>query len=74
MSSAVVTAVAETKSVRSHEMTPLYAAVDPDALNELFDWDSGRDPVHVAFDYEECAVEIGRDRTITVERISKAND
>jgi len=48
-STAVIEQIAESKGVESVELTPLYRAVDPDALDALFD---DRPGGHVKFMYE----------------------
>lgn len=48
-STAVIEQIAETKGVEPVELTPLYRAVDPDALDALVD---DRSEGHVKFMYE----------------------
>lgn len=59
-SEAIVSAVAEREDVAVTEVPPLYYAIDPDALDRLFD---GRRPGEVTFEYAGYEVTVrGPDR------------
>jgi hypothetical protein len=48
--------------------TPLYEAVDPEALDRLVAADA---PVRVTFEYEGYVVEVDSGRTVTVEPVDR---
>lgn len=52
---AVVTTVAELRGTAPDALTPLSEAIDPDAVQALFEGDG--DPV-VQFEYEDCVVTV----------------
>jgi hypothetical protein len=61
VSEAVLAAVAEREGVDETELeTPLYEAIDPDALDDLFRDGRG----HVSFQYAGYVVTIDHDRNI----------
>jgi len=63
VSEAVLTAVAEREGVEETELdTPLYDAIDPDALDALFQNRRG----HVSFQYAGYLVTVDHDRNITL--------
>lgn len=61
---AVVSAVAEEANVSPLELEPLADAVDPDALNALFD---GGTAVAVEFTYHGFAVSVSGDGRVSVD-------
>lgn len=67
---AVVAAVSFASEVDERELEPLYATVDPDALNDIFgplrDGRPDRREGCVAFEYEGHEVCVGSDGTICV--------
>lgn len=71
LSSAVVEAVAEAERVDPVELTPLYTAVDPDALEALFQTQyQGREgPVHgeIRFTYQGYEVRVTADGEVDLE-------
>lgn len=71
VSQTVVSAVADLTGSEPRSLEPLYHAVDPDALNALFESDGlefDRSPSRVAFSYCGCDVEITGDGVVTIER------
>jgi hypothetical protein len=62
----VVEAVADARDIDVLELTPLYDVVDPDALNQLFDYDTASNPVpaSVHFSMEGCDVVVHRDGSV----------
>ena len=76
MSDAVVEAVAAATGRDETELEPLFDAVDPDALDDLFDRGSTarrRADVRVAFRYAGCRVAVGPDGTVAVATESGSN-
>ncbi|WP_435156978.1 HalOD1 output domain-containing protein [Haladaptatus sp. DFWS20] len=65
ITNAVVSAVAEAKGTKP--ATPLYEAIDPDALDDLYQHSSPE----VSFEYVGFRVTIHSDRTITVADLRK---
>ena len=55
----IVEEVAAVRGVESHELDPLYTAIDPDALDDLFAGPSRQG--RVAFRYEGCTVAVDSD-------------
>jgi hypothetical protein len=71
-STMTVMAVEEVSDTRMEELTPIVEAIDPDALNAVFDsWPggSGRRDVHVTFPYEGYEVTVDGDGTILLDRV-----
>lgn len=69
VSEAVVYAVAEQTGSDPSALVPLHSAVDPDALNRLFDRNQfglGGSSVQVTFTYAGCEVVISADGTVQV--------
>lgn len=62
----VIDALATTTGTDPLELDPLYEAVDPEALDKLFQDDSGAFAV-VSFEYEGHSVEVRGDGTISVD-------
>lgn len=60
----VVEAIARATGADPAAMPPIYGAVDPDALDRLFD---GPADVRVQFEYEELLVEMDSDGRILVD-------
>lgn len=67
-STAVVCAVAGTLDAQPREIDPIYDAVDPDALDAVFE-DPDRVPAVVSFGYEGFTVSVCGSGEITLERI-----
>lgn len=69
VSETVVYAVAERTGSDPRALEPLHNAVDPDALNRLFDQDPfgvDQSPARVTFTYCGCEVVISADGTVRV--------
>ena len=69
VSQTVVLAVAEATGDDAMELPPLYDAIDPDALNKLFDSDvlgADRRDGSVEFAYAGCDVTVRADGRVTV--------
>lgn len=69
VSDRVITAVADAKDMEPMELDPLYGAIDPDALDALYEQsglDRTRSPKQLKFTYCGCEVVIDNDATITV--------
>lgn len=65
VSTKVVTRVADAKGVDPTELSPLYYAIDPDALDQIFEpLQSGT--VQVQFTFAGCDVTVSSDRQVTV--------
>lgn len=62
-SNAVIEAVAEAENADATDLSPVYDAIDPDALDALF---TGRCPGEVAFDYEGYTVIVREEAEVTV--------
>ncbi len=70
LSSAVVHAVAEAEDADPLDLTPLYGAVDPDALDSLFDSlasDGEASVDEVTFDYHGYGVTVAADGVVRLE-------
>jgi hypothetical protein len=66
----VLSAVSAVRGVDVLDLPPLYDAVDPDVIDQLFTNRSGAGGVHtgrVTFEYADCTVVVGGDGTITVQ-------
>lgn len=63
LSLSVVAAVAEKEGTDSAEMTPIHDAVDPDALDALFE---GREPGTVSFEYLGYEIVVDEDGSISI--------
>ena len=61
---AVIAAVADAEDVSPLELDPLACAIDPDALNALYE--DGRDGVAVEFAYSGYEVDVSRDGRVSV--------
>lgn len=69
LSERIVREVAEVRGCEPTSLEPLYTAIDPDALDRLFDMDrSGVDRSHgrVVFTYCGCEVSVADDGTVQV--------
>lgn len=69
VSQRVVAAVAEAHSTDPTELPPLYDAVDPDALDALFDrgnYGERENPGRVVFMFADCEVVVHSDGEVTV--------
>ncbi|APW98375.1 hypothetical protein CHINAEXTREME_11495 [Halobiforma lacisalsi AJ5] len=62
----IVTAVADTKGVDPTELPPLYYAIDPDAIDQLFQSQVQNESLRVQFTFAGCDVTISSDRQVTV--------
>ncbi|WP_222915809.1 HalOD1 output domain-containing protein [Natrinema sp. SYSU A 869] len=62
----VVEALADETNTDAHELEPLYNAVDPEALDQLFQPDSTAD-ISVEFEYDGLLVGVRSDGTVTVD-------
>lgn len=72
----VALAVADATETPVDELPPLYTAIDPDALNDIFQPRNGDRPqsgTHVSFSIAGCTVSI-RDGTVTVSRDAETSD
>ena len=70
VSHAVIETVATTKDIDSRNLTPLYYAVDPDALNALYR--NGFDG-RVEFQFADCEVMVDSDAQVHVSAGSGSN-
>jgi hypothetical protein len=70
----IVEAIAEVNEVEETEVTPLYTAVDVDALTDLFANTAGtiRTTGHVTFEVDDCQVTVFSDGTIKVVPVDEA--
>lgn len=66
VSLAVIESVSTATDTPTHELPPLHDAIDPDALNALFDARTTRGSVR--FQYADCMVTVHADHTIEVSR------
>ena len=69
ISTTVVTAVAAVKDVDPTDLPPLYDAIDPDALNQLFRSHHQHDAAamgQVEFTFADCTVVIDGENQVTV--------
>lgn len=64
-SETVVQAIADAEDTTPLELSPLYEAIDPDALNTLF---QGRTAGRVTFDYEGYTVTVGQNGEVTIQK------
>lgn len=64
--SAIVQAVAAVRSTDPASMRPLYAVVDTDAVNRLFDRRPGTRPDRLSVRYERCEVTVYGDGRVVV--------
>lgn len=65
----VVRAVAEAESVTPDEVPPLNAAIDPEAMNDLFDRDSGAGGSGIRFSFDYCGYVVRvTDDSVTLQR------
>ncbi|MDS0476310.1 HalOD1 output domain-containing protein [Natrinema sp. 1APR25-10V2] len=62
----VVEAIAAATGTDPHELDPLYHAVDPEALDQLFQSHSSAD-VRVEFGYHGSLVEVRSDGTVAID-------
>ncbi|MFP9192047.1 HalOD1 output domain-containing protein [Natronosalvus vescus] len=71
VSTAILMAVSSIRGIDPEYLEPLRDAIDPDALNELFnDWDGqkrGLESVAVSFIYGQCTVTVHGDGEIVIE-------
>lgn len=66
-SAAVVRAVAEAANAEPRDLDPVYKAIEPEALNALFD-DSDGTPIAVSFEYAGYEVSVrGRGEVVLTE-------
>jgi hypothetical protein len=49
------------------ELDPLYEAIDPDALDDLFDRPASGPADRITFEYAGCTVTVGSDRRVVVD-------
>lgn len=69
VSTAVIRAIADTSAIAPTELPPIYEAIDPDALERLFQRQMNGVPRRggtVEFDYAGYSVRISFDRTLDV--------
>ncbi len=67
LSETVISAVAEAKGVEPLDLEPLYTAVDPDALDRLFQPAVGSPtPLNLQFAMADCRVTVRSDSEVTV--------
>ena len=69
VSQRVITAVATTKETDPVDLDPLYEAIDPDALDALYEQDGferAKPPERIEFAYCGCKVAVAWDGSITV--------
>lgn len=68
----VIEAVASEERSRPEELSPLYAAIDPDALDALLDsvGNSGNGVIRVEFTYEGYLVTVSGDGRVDVSSVS----
>ena len=62
----IVDAVATATDQEPREMEPLFAALDPDPLQELLN-SAGDDDIQVSFTYEECAIVVASSGDLVVQ-------
>ncbi|PSP57463.1 hypothetical protein BRC82_00495 [Halobacteriales archaeon QS_1_67_19] len=77
LSSRVVSAVAAARGVDATELPPLYEAIDPDALNRLFQPAAAEDrrgPGRIVFEVADCDVEVQSGGAITVTPMRTRSD
>lgn len=71
VSETVVSAVAEATGTDPLSLEPLYRAVDPDALNALFEQNQtgiNRSPNRIEFTYCECDITVTTDGAVSVSK------
>lgn len=75
VSTEVVTAVADAKGVEPTELPPLYYAVDPDALDQLFPSHRGQGAMaEVRFTFAGCEVVVDGDEGVSVIRTDATSE
>jgi len=77
VSEAVVHAVSTVENSRPRALPSLYGTVNPEALNDLFRPENGRDTRRsdmVSFRFSESLVTVGADKRIRVERPQTPGD
>ncbi|SFC52199.1 hypothetical protein SAMN05444422_109214 [Halobiforma haloterrestris] len=62
----IVTAVADARGVDPTELPPLYYAIDPDAIDQLFQSQVQNESLRVQFTFAGCNVTISSDGQVTV--------
>lgn len=76
MSERVVSAVAEETGSDPQSLEPLYSAIEPDALDSLFEpngFGTNRSPTRLSFTYCGCEVVISGDGTVTATESERAH-
>lgn len=71
---AVVTAVADLTDSEPEDLEPLFATIDPDALEALFEPTRDgvtRSPERVTFTYSGCEVVVSGDGTVSASRAGR---
>lgn len=72
-SETVIAAVADLTGTDPLSLEPLYAAVDPDALDALFPTTHvGEERGHVTFTYHGCEIVVAADGTVQVSNADRA--
>lgn len=74
ISNAVVSAVADLTDTDPTSLEPLFATIDPDALEALFEPTAGgleRSPKRVVFTYSGCDVVVSGDGTVQASRAGR---
>lgn len=76
LSETVITAIAEAKGVDPLDLEPLYTAVDPDALNEMFRPTIGSAPsaLELRFSMADCQVVVHGDGEVVVTPPAETDD
>jgi hypothetical protein len=76
LTEAVLHAIADELDADLLDLEPLHDAVDPDALESIFDDTSSatRNEGRVTFESNGCAVTVGADGTVTVQRMATASE
>lgn len=62
----IVEALATATDTAAHELEPLYHAIDPEALDQLFQTDTAGE-IRVEFEYGDSLVEVRSDGTVIVD-------
>lgn len=71
---AVIDTVSRFEDREASALPPLTESVNPDALDNLFGYDTGQAPAssgHISFEYSNSTVYIGGDGTISVEAMDE---